>query len=172
MHDSVDIMAEWDIPDEDNLHVTTACPRCGFDLEADKPCRVCGFLPTAASAADSASRYPANSAQPVRHPGPPQQTAAAPRRAPSPSAPRSSTQGPIVVLASAAIGLLAVVGVFILGDMRTKPPADDAGVAAVTATAPVPSAATPASPSRAADAVPAAVPAPLPDSSSLSRPVH
>jgi len=76
------------------------------------------------------------------------------------------------VLASAAIGLLAVVGVFILGDMRTKPPADDAGVAAVTATAPVPSAAPGAAPSRAADAVPAAAPAPLPDSSSLSRPVH
>ena len=134
---------ELDISQEDIRKLSSACPKCGFDLEAGKQCRVCGF----------SAVIPGGIA--VRN------QASASARAPSTPARRPGFQGPIVVLISAALGLLAVLGVFILGDMRGKPPAQEATATAPAATASVP-APTPGLPP-VADAAPAAVSAPVPN---------
>lgn len=95
--------------------MSNSCPKCGFDLEAGKPCRVCGFFPTAAPRQALGSAH-APAAVPV--------SAAA--RAPAASSRRPASRGPLVVLLSAAVGLLAVLGVFIMGDMRGKSSAPEA----------------------------------------------
>ena len=79
--------------------------------------------------------------------------------------PSRRTQGPIVVLAAAALGLLAVLGVFILGDMRVKAPVPEAASAAAPpSAAAAPAAALPPDPAppAAADGAAAANRAPAP----------
>jgi protein-L-isoaspartate(D-aspartate) O-methyltransferase len=68
---------------------------------------------------------------------------------------QGGTQGPIVVLITAGLGLLAVLGVFILGDMRVKSPIQEA--ASTAAPPPVAAATVP-------EPAPALAPAPVPDS--------
>jgi len=154
------------IRERTSSNLSVACPKCGFDLEDGKPCRVCGYraartpgeaLPAATRAADPA----AVTAAPV----------ARKRRA----------QGPVIILVSAAVGVLAVVGVFILGDLRgtpagqpapssaaaeaapgtTQPPLAGGPAAEATAASPVASPAATA-PAAAANVPPARGPSPTP----------
>jgi protein-L-isoaspartate(D-aspartate) O-methyltransferase len=98
--------------------VSSVCPKCGFDLEAGAACRVCGFQPEAPPLArkPSAASGPAPAADPRR------------RR----------PHGPLVVLISGGIGLLAVLGVFILGDLRGKTVDPEAVTAPAVAVRPGP----------------------------------
>ncbi len=114
------------------LLASAVCPKCGFDLEDGKACRVCGYAP--ASPARIHDRLP----PPVR--------ASAPRVSPAPAAATSRTrrqgaQGPLIMLASAVVGLLAVVGVFILGDLRSRAGQDSTAAVTVSAPSPAPEAA-------------------------------
>ena len=102
-------------------NLSVACPKCGFDLEDGKPCRVCGYR--AAKAPGEALSAAARALDPGTA------DAGGPRK--------RRAQGPVIILVSAAVGVLAVVGVFILGDLRGSPAGQPspAGTAAPVASA-------------------------------------
>jgi protein-L-isoaspartate(D-aspartate) O-methyltransferase len=103
---------------------------------------------------------PAPQAPLTRTPQPQAPLTQAPQaRGPVQQAPRTVSQGPIVVLVTAGLGLFAVLGVFILGDLRAKIPSE----AAVSAPSVEPAVTPVAAPApKAEHAAPAPQPAPLP----------
>lgn len=90
---------------------SSQCPECGFDLEPGSSCRVCGYTPGART---SAAQAPNNVRQPKGR--------------------RSNSR---IVLLSASLGLVVVLGAFIAVDLRGRPAAA-AATAAAQALVPAP----------------------------------
>jgi len=94
MIESVDNASYAGSSQEDRGPLSIPCRQCGFDTEEGKPCPVCGYQPGLLAAASARN-----------------ETASAPKR---------RRRGSWGVFLAAGAGLLALLGIFVINDLRTS----------------------------------------------------